>query len=258
MDVLTVPERLFDSGTVRLFAAAPDPFLANGPEAARLRSLLPPAVRERLDLLRRPEDLARSLTAYSLLFGALERLTGSRVPKPGLAVNRFGKPFLRDPYGLHFNCAHAGGWALCALARHPVGADIERSTGRPDYTVLSVCHPDEARFVMSFEEPARTAAFYRFWTRKEAYLKALGTGLSRGLDSFSISESEDGSPSIHDSDRPAKLVPAFRTLGSLPGFTVSVCVLLPAAAAPAEHRSTDLRVELELGLYGVQSRGGAR
>jgi phosphopantetheinyl transferase len=89
-----------------------------------------------------------------------------------------GKPFL--PHSeIHFSVSHAGARQVIAVARQPIGADLEAILPLPDLpgvAALSLTEA-EARRLAELPEPARTRFFYRCWTRKEACLKARGEGL---------------------------------------------------------------------------------
>jgi 4'-phosphopantetheinyl transferase len=104
-----------------------------------------------------------------------------------------GKPQLQGVAGsepIAFNLSHTRGKAICAVALgRQVGVDIEQI--RPEVDILGI-----ARTTFSSDEYARLtalppgqhlAAFYACWTRKEAYIKALGAGLSYPLDAFDVS-----------------------------------------------------------------------
>jgi 4'-phosphopantetheinyl transferase len=91
---------------------------------------------------------------------------------------------------LQFNLAHSGEVALIAVTpRQPVGIDVEAV--RPMKDMLSIAKrffaPAEYRTLRQLPPAMQTAAFYHGWTRKEAYLKALGDGLARPLDQFEVS-----------------------------------------------------------------------
>lgn len=95
-----------------------------------------------------------------------------------------GKPFLADVDDLHFNLSHSGDWVVIGVAAGAaIGVDIEAVTPNSDVSNLSkICFsPQERRWVASEPEERKLAAFYRAWTRKEAYLKMLGSGLVDGL-----------------------------------------------------------------------------
>lgn len=93
----------------------------------------------------------------------------------------YGRPVLR---GLatppHFSLSHSHGLIALAVASRTVGADVQRCClpGTAE-ACLPRLHPYERAELESLAPGDRTAAFTRLWTRKEAYLKGLGTGLSR-------------------------------------------------------------------------------
>jgi 4'-phosphopantetheinyl transferase len=99
-----------------------------------------------------------------------------------------GKPFVAEA-GIHFNVAHSGEMALFAVGGLEVGIDIEKV--RPLADLMSVAgrffSEAEARDLASLSGEARSRAFHHCWARKEAYIKALGIGLSLPLESFRVS-----------------------------------------------------------------------
>lgn len=94
-----------------------------------------------------------------------------------------GKPVLAGDSSddLSFNLAHSGGWGLCAVTRGvAVGVDIEKLDWQLDYVKLaagffSTCEQD---WLLTVDLHRRRRAFFRIWTRKEAWLKGKGGGFS--------------------------------------------------------------------------------
>jgi 4'-phosphopantetheinyl transferase len=117
-----------------------------------------------------------------------------------LALGAHGKPELEGgarSSGLCFNLAHSGAQVLCAVALgRGVGVDVERERGDLDVLELArrfFC----AREIRRLEEAAPAEArrlFYRYWTLKEAYLKAEGTGLGLSLTAIDVSGVPEGFP----------------------------------------------------------------
>ena len=107
--------------------------------------------------------------------------------------NQYGKPFLApqlNPYRLNFNLSHSGGLALYAITRNmEIGVDVERVRSDFEYEEIAKCFFSwkEAAFLSMTSTDMKPDAFYDCWTRKEAYIKAHGKGLSLPLDSFDVS-----------------------------------------------------------------------
>ncbi len=88
------------------------------------------------------------------------------------------------------SCAGRAGLSAAAIARGPVGIDVEAVEPiEPPYAVL---HPDEALFLKALPAAERARAFARLWAVKEAYLKALRLGLSREPSTFRVQLLEEG------------------------------------------------------------------
>ncbi len=88
------------------------------------------------------------------------------------------------------SCAGRPGLSAAAIARSPVGVDIEAVDGGD--IPFAVLHPDEARSLAGLPGTERPAAFARLWAVKEAYLKALRLGLSREPATFRVTLEPDG------------------------------------------------------------------
>lgn len=100
-----------------------------------------------------------------------------------------GKPYINTTAGIHFNISHSEDLALLAftLGCH-VGIDVERIRTQPDLLGIArrFLHSEEVSALELLPAGERQHAFYWCWTRKEAYIKALGHGLSVPLDSFQV------------------------------------------------------------------------
>ena len=104
-----------------------------------------------------------------------------------------GKPFLAGAHaqsGVEFNVSHSGDVFLYAVSQgRTVGVDVERQKEGLDVEAIARRYfaPEEARRLLE-QAPSeeRVSNFYRCWTRKEAYLKARGTGLTTKLDAFEV------------------------------------------------------------------------
>ncbi|MFC8419565.1 4'-phosphopantetheinyl transferase family protein [Streptomyces sp. NPDC057236] len=103
-----------------------------------------------------------------------------RRPCPGCGSPEHGPPAVLAPKdGPMFSLSHSGGLGMLAVSGCPVGMDVEALR---DVHVAELADaaltPVEREVVLGMEEPRRTRAFLRCWTRKEAVLKAVGVGLA--------------------------------------------------------------------------------
>lgn len=101
-----------------------------------------------------------------------------------------GRPSLAPPFdhtGLHFNIAHTTGVVAMAVCRHErVGVDVEKLGSAPLAVAERFFSAAEAAQLRSLPPDAQPRRFMRLWTLKEAYLKAIGTGLPGGLSRMSF------------------------------------------------------------------------
>jgi len=98
-----------------------------------------------------------------------------------------------NPWRLHFNVSHGDEYAAIAIGHSPLGIDIERIDPDCDWeTIAETCfHADEQMRLRHTPKADRLATFFEIWTRKEAYLKGVGTGLSNDPALFSTAR-DDG------------------------------------------------------------------
>jgi 4'-phosphopantetheinyl transferase len=91
-----------------------------------------------------------------------------------------------DGPGLSFSLAHSGDAVAIAVARGPVGIDVEREATGCVCSLASAMHADDAARVAVLSEPDRHLAVIRWWVRAEAVLKCAGTGIAHGMDAFPV------------------------------------------------------------------------
>ncbi|SOZ39845.1 4'-phosphopantetheinyl transferase family protein [Cupriavidus neocaledonicus] len=192
---LPQPERLaLPDGAVQVWEL--DDMQVN-PACTRLAHTLAPDERARALAYRH----ARHCNGYIARRGLLRWLIGGyldcRPEALRFTVSAFGKPVLQWPQArLAFSVSHTDGLALLAFARDcHLGVDVERRAGGPG--VADVANvPGFGRGIFSAQEaqvlararPASSEAMLSIWTRKEALLKALGTGLSADPTAFTTED----------------------------------------------------------------------
>jgi 4'-phosphopantetheinyl transferase len=131
-------------------------------------------------------------TRFILCRGALRILLGRYLGVAPASVQfqygSKGKPFVES--GLKFNVSHSGDLAVFAFAAElDVGVDVEQARSIPDMHQIAsrFFSIEECADLQSVDIARRSQAFFNCWTRKEAYIKAMGDGLSIPLDSFRVS-----------------------------------------------------------------------
>lgn len=166
---------------------------ANRPPPPMLWVLLDEAERTRA----RRFYFTRHRERYVVGRGVLRLLLGQYLGRPPatltFAYGEQGKPYLPDlppDLPLTFNVSHGGGHALMAFSLgRALGVDLEEI--RPDRATSEITQrffaPEEVEAFLAVPEADRVAAFYNAWTRKEAYIKANGKGLTLGLSNFCVS-----------------------------------------------------------------------
>jgi len=137
-------------------------------------------------------DKDRCVVAYGSLRSLLSRYLRTAPAALEFGRTSLGKPYLTSPRGsvdLRFNLSHSGDFVAVALTNGAeVGIDIEKGRDLPDCLEVArtVFTPHELRIVEQAAVGDRLKAFFTFWTRKEAYIKARGLGLSLSLDTFDV------------------------------------------------------------------------
>ncbi len=139
--------------------------------------------------------------SFIIARGTLRELLGQYLTIPPgelrFSYSAFGRPSVADintPEGFDFNISHSGGVALMAFSMgRQVGIDVENV--RRDFGTAEIAERffsvAERAALQQLPEEERHTAFFRCWTRKEAFIKALGEGLSHPLDQFDVSLDPD-------------------------------------------------------------------
>lgn len=156
---------------------------------ARFEALLASDEKQRADRFRF-DHLRRS---FILTRGALRALIGRYIGvSPANIVFSYGtkgKPAVESSDSIDFNVSHSGDFTVVAFAHdRKIGVDVERIRPVSDLTDIAArffC-PEEFNELMSVPAEHRDRAFFLCWTRKEAYIKAKGAGLSIALNDFRV------------------------------------------------------------------------
>jgi 4'-phosphopantetheinyl transferase len=143
----------------------------------------------------------------------------------------FGKPSIGESVEtvpLRFNLAHSGELALYAFTlRREVGIDIEVID--PKFASETIAHqffsPKEVAALLEFPINQRPPAFFDCWTRKEAFIKAQGMGLSLPLDQFEVSLEHDQAALLHTAWDAAEAARwSLINIDAAPGYAAALAV----------------------------------
>lgn len=189
--------------------------------------LLNPAERQRWEWIRTEEGKQCFLLSRAMVRTLLGTAIGCSSAELIVAANTHGKPFIEQPATRwRFNLSHSQGLITLVLAYDiVVGIDVECHYRNTDTLQLArhFFHPLEILQLEGLPANKRRQHFFKLWTLKEAYVKALGRGLSYGLDSFSFTfQQTDSKLTMHPS--PRSVVNCW--LGHLdPGYTFASIAL---------------------------------
>lgn len=141
---------------------------------------------EKLKRLKFFEDALRTLAGEIIIRNIVKRKYKINFEDIIFKKNINGKPYIDNIKGFHFNISHSGKWVVCAISDALIGIDIEKIK-ETNFKVAKRFFSEEEYIDLSNKESvSKTEYFYDIWTLKEAYLKAIGTGLTVPLRSFTL------------------------------------------------------------------------
>lgn len=158
-------------------------------DARAFEYLLATDERQRADRFRFATDRVRYIVGRGLLRILLGRYLDCSPTALEFQYSQYGKPTLFEHPQVYFNISHAGSYALFGFAlNREIGIDIEFI--KPDFDIETLAghffSEQEIMQLKSVSAEKQHAAFFACWTRKEAYIKARGAGLSLPLSGFDV------------------------------------------------------------------------
>ncbi len=173
-------------------------------EVESFNAVLSPAQRARSERIRVVEKRRQYIITQGLTRILLARVLDAEPHALEFVRGPKGKPYLSGSFadaGVQFNMTHTSHMALIAMTLdREVGVDIERIRDNLQWEKLARRYfsPLEYRDFSSLPQSVRLGVFFTLWTRKEAVLKAIGTGLGGGLGSFDVSVDPGAKPALLD------------------------------------------------------------
>lgn len=201
-------------------------------DESRWRKILSPDESARASRFHFAADRQRFITSRALLRMILAGYLATDPKYLNFAYSQKEKPSLDPEHassGVRFNLSHSGGIALFAFARNrDVGVDVEKV--RSDFEAEAIANrffsAHERERLAALPEEKKFESFFRCWTRKEAYIKATGDGLSLPLHQFDVSVIPENGDALL-STRPDQAEAALWSLREIPagpGYVAALCV----------------------------------
>jgi 4'-phosphopantetheinyl transferase len=211
---------------VRVFAARLD---ADGEPLDEAAALLSSDERERARRFRFDVHRDAFLRARAFLRRTLAAELGRDPRSLAFREGPWGKPCLANAPRLEFNLSHSGAIALCALAPMPVGVDVEQHREGVESLEIAELYftENELATLRTLPPPERVLGFFLCWTRKEAYVKARGEGLTVPLSSFDVTCAPGAPARLTGLGDAAPEVARWSVanLDVAPGYSAAVCAL---------------------------------
>lgn len=178
--------------------------------------------RKRLGRFLRWQDAHRGLFADLLVRQVIIERTGLANEAISFSQNRYGKPFLNNIPGFHFNLSHSGDWVACAVDSMPIGIDVQQI--KPIDFAISERYfsAEEHSDLMQKNEADRLSYFFTLWSLKESYIKAKGKGLSIPLKSFTVKAVRPGEI-VFKTGQPNEKSKYFMQYDFVRGYKLAVC-----------------------------------
>ena len=149
-------------------------------------------------------DRHRFTASHACLRDILARYLHSEPRVIQFVTGKYGKPAILSNVKLDFNLSHSGDYALIGIAyEHILGVDVERFRRDMEHEIIAnrFFSEREVSELMSLPSGLKAEGFFNCWTRKEAYIKAHGLGLSLPLEDFDVSLAPN-EPAILRATRP--------------------------------------------------------
>lgn len=169
------------------------PLVGQPGEESRLKEILSPDERVQAGRFHFTHDQRRFVIRRAVLRQLLAASLEIAPQEVRLEFGAYGKPFVSgqsDDEALRFSCSHSADWALIAVTRGlELGVDLEQHRTMTDAEDVARNYFAETEIheLAALPPAFKTAGFFNCWTRKEAFIKALGLGLSFPLDRFAVS-----------------------------------------------------------------------
>ncbi len=152
----------------------------NGTEYDRLS----PFRRNKADRCKLEKDKLRSVACGFLINKGLSENYGLCEKNMKYILNAHSKPYFRDYPDIFFNVSHSGDLCIACFSDNEIGCDVQKMDKADLSLARRFFSEDELAYIENSDD--KNSAFYRIWTLKESFIKAVGKGLSIPLNNFSF------------------------------------------------------------------------
>ena len=132
------------------------------------------------------EVALRRLLGEALVRFALKRYWQLTSGDYRIARGEKGKPFIVGVENVFFNISHSGDYVVCSVSDREIGIDIEKRAKARMEVAGRFFHEEEMAILKTLEGDKQDQLFFNYWSVKESFLKYIGTGLTRPLNSFVV------------------------------------------------------------------------
>jgi 4'-phosphopantetheinyl transferase len=139
------------------------------------------------------------VASHAILRTILAGYSGQSVKGVSYQYGEYGKPHLVDNKLISFNMSHSKGVVMIAVAKLcEIGIDVEWENSETECELLAQRFFAEGEFrqIMDGDKFMQLKNFFNCWTRKEAFLKVTGKGLSFGLKNFIVNVNAEGNDGL--------------------------------------------------------------
>jgi len=189
-----------------------------------LISILSYSEKSRVNSFKKRSDAEVALLSRYILRQIISFYTGVSPKELIFSADTYGKPILKYPQttNLYFNMSHSGDWIVGAVSRDkPIGIDIEKI--RPiDFAITENCFNGPEIKYLNSKNGSKLDNFYKIWTLKESFIKAIGKGLHYSLKNFYFEFGPKGEINIK-SDKEVGIW-NFKFYEIDPGYKFAVCL----------------------------------
>lgn len=198
---------------------------------AKLAPLLSQDEYQRARRYYRPVDRDRFIVGRGMLRKIISAYLSLPPGQLRFTYNEYGKPTVsgdQNDRALNFNLSHSADLTLYAVTRgRAVGIDIEYI--REDFATLEIAErffsKDEVAALKSLPTEQRTMGFFNCWSRKEAFIKAKGMGVSYPLDRFTVSLAPGEPPALLKVDDDKREVARWKMYELKPGAGYAAAII---------------------------------